>query len=812
MSTYKIHPGIGIARLGNSDTEFYIAPEVPAGLPLECDAQGNPILAPDGSGPVLIKTFKDRQGRIKRQAARFQVFVYDDDRPDGRPLKIGDKVSGGGNHGTLIDIQWRVYLANKKASWYEFRQREGEHGYAKAAVRRNADVADRDRLVIDPGPRSVNTSTRRRASFDRSGDGTYATTFPPPDIAPHGIDTLGEILTDDQGRLLVLGGHGHSGSEKSGPGEPHISDYANNDGWYDDTSDGPVMARLVMYSEQVGQTRYIDVEYPAWVIVGYPRFVPQILDMITMEDVLYDLYLREFAYDTALYGELGSFDSPAKIPAHDRAALNQWKAGRLTWNRDYKPWFYRDIWPILFRPNEFLYLSDILAQSNFPHDQERRGTFNPCLLGQTPKRFETKEQLEKAAAHPDPTTLACLRAEDPNNPALASSKKMAREAQQGEANVETRHGPRRDEEGKPLVQDRNGLWVLDPYGPMRQFLFDLLRRGGEENEFKVEDKVGSRVHNLPLMPLLCGDNPISDVAPAKFLRLTDYQLFVLRQWAEGCFINEMEEGWLDPKTYPVFLPYSVIPPPKTGRQLDQYALSNVLGGAFCPGGEVGWIMRNPSIYWEPYRIKADRAWSDFLQTAAQANSQHGSLLDDVTFAMGDTLSQDNNFHVGLQPGDLTKSMAVPWQADFNECTTQTINITYADWNNIYPESENDLRLKQDEKTWETLWWPAHRPLQSNQLTGFDEKGQPEVTWTTWSQGIQQTNAGDFKMVSEWSRLGFVIRNPYLPPSSAYTPGSGPDSRYYSVERAGTEYIVSPSPKTTAIVNAPISTDKSGDQP
>ena len=39
MATYKIHPGIGIARLGNSDTEFYLAPETPAGLPMECDEQ-----------------------------------------------------------------------------------------------------------------------------------------------------------------------------------------------------------------------------------------------------------------------------------------------------------------------------------------------------------------------------------------------------------------------------------------------------------------------------------------------------------------------------------------------------------------------------------------------------------------------------------------------------------------------------------------------------------------------------------------------------------------------------------------------------
>jgi len=38
-----------------------------------------------------------------------------------------------------------------------------------------------------------------------------------------------------------------------------------NDGWYDDTGGGPVMARLVMFSEEVQKLRYVDVEYPAWV-------------------------------------------------------------------------------------------------------------------------------------------------------------------------------------------------------------------------------------------------------------------------------------------------------------------------------------------------------------------------------------------------------------------------------------------------------------------------------------------------------------------------------------------------------------------
>jgi hypothetical protein len=96
-------------------------------------------------------------------------------------------------------------------------------------------------------------------------------------------------------------------------------------------------------------------------------------------------------------------------------------------------------------------------------------------------------------------------------------------------------------------------------------------------------------------------------------------------------------------------------------------------------------------------------------------------------------------------------------------------------------------MAQQQQTWDTLWWPAHRPLQSNELVGFDAQGQPQLQWTTWSRGIQQTNAGDLKMVSDWWRLGFIIRNPHLPPSSNVmaTPSTSlPDDRYYSVERSG----------------------------
>ena len=729
-TTYKIHPGIGIARLGNSETDFYLAPENPGARPQECDEWGNPRHEADGQTPRLVTQFKDSNGKIKRQAARFQVFVYDDKSPEGRPLRIGDDISGGGNHGTLVDIQWRVYLANKKSGWYEFRQLRGEHGYGSGHARRNAHVtgAERQRLNIDPGPRIVNATDTRRAAFDRRGAGEYATNFPPESLKPHRIDTLGDLVCDNAGRLLVLGGHGNAGSELAGPGQPRAEDYANNDGWYDDISDGPVMARLVMYSKQVSRHRFIDVEYPAWVVVGYPRYAPEILDIVTMDEVLYDMSLKEFAADTRIYGRLGSFDHPERVDVADPESLRHWKAGRLTWNDKEPVCFYRDVWPILFRPNEFNYLCNILAQSNFPHSQVTRGTFHVDHLSVPPKWIH-KSELEKKKKEEDAAPRSSAHLGD-----FAALQAP----------------PRQETKGEEV------LW--DPYYAMRQFLFQLLRLPGEENAFRETGKVKSRFHNLPLMPLLCGDNPLSNYVPSKFLCMTDHQLFLLRQWADGKFVNEIDEGWLDKDKYNPYQPYPR-KAPASGRELDRGVLSNVLGGAFCPGGEVGWVMRNPSIYLEPYRIKADRRFSSFRQTAAQANAQSGDLPpQDYTSYLDFELGDENDFSRGLQPGDLTKHMAVPWQADFNQCTLQPINITYEDWNRINPAGDGDERLAAEEQTWETLWWPAHRPLQAAELLN-ERTGSARMV--NWSQGIPQTDVGNLKMVSDWWKLGFVLRNPFV---------------------------------------------------
>ncbi|QNQ08963.1 LodA/GoxA family CTQ-dependent oxidase [Sphingomonas alpina] len=876
---YRIHPAIGIARLGDSPDGFCITPEGPAQLPIDCDAMGNPA---KGNKPV--KTFKDSKGRIKRQAARFQIYVYDEEHPDGRPLKLNEAIEGGGNQGTLVDIQWRVQLANKKAAWYTFDGLRGEVGYPSDAPLRNPTITDpqeRQKLIIDPGPQTVDHKTRRKASFSRTGNPAYAANFPPTGMQPRDIDTLGDLITDDDGRLLVLAGHGNSGSFASGFGHPRIDTYANSDSWFDDISDGPVMARLVMQAENVGQLRYIDVEYPAWVLAGYPRYAPEVLDMITLEDVVEDMSIREFAYRTDMYGTAGTFAAPQKIDPEDTPALLHWKAGPVQWNPDYRPWFWRDIWPILFRADEFSYFASILQLSNFPHNQSSRGTFDPYRLcippkmaprtlarklaaavdahrsgklletalepslmqldatqapgaadaidiasgplkaaaaafaaavcppidGETPEAFAARWRLIQAEneAAPSPDYAAAHAAwgeavdaaiavvAEAVSPKLKPLLKLARGSSRQEPDAPDRtQNPDEPIESvlRRLAFDyRAGILLdqalgtaraeatTDPGRSYRQYLFDLLRKPGEENSFRLGSNPATRTYHLPLMPLLAGDNPITNKTVSKFLRLTDTQLFMLRQWAKGLFIDEVGAGFV-PDTIDPWQPYKDWTA-TTGRELDRGVLSNGLGGAFCPGGEVTWIIRNPAIWRAPYRIKADPEWYQFQLTAAQQNANRwGAGVGEEGYVsyINDPLSQGSDFTIGLQPGDMTKLSGLPWQADFNECSTQMIDVTYEEWNQLSPDSVGDSLMTQEQRVWETLWWPAHRPMQVYVPAVVD--GKPTLQFRAWARGIPQTSAGDLKMVTEWSKLGFVVRNPQA------ATGPSPDQKYISVEDSG----------------------------
>jgi hypothetical protein len=258
----------------------------------------------------------------------------------------------------------------------------------------------------------------------------------------------------------------------------------------------------------------------------------------------------------------------------------------------------------------------------------------------------------------------------------------------------------------------------------------------------VEDKIYGREK----MPLLAGDNPISNTLPSKFLRLTDTMLFLLKQWAEGKFINEQDEAIDDSQ---------VGQPRQRGVEIDRGVISNVLGGAFCPGGEVGWLLRDPRIYSRAYRIHQNPAYVPAMGSTRAPNPV-------ATFLPAQPLGSGNDLAAGLGPGDITKHMSIPWQADFNECSTQMIDVTYPEWNVVYDDHGQPTTAGQ--KINETLWWPSHRPMQVYRLTGppsiTDPTNGGNYAQGNWAVGVPQTDAGDLKMVTAWKEFGFVVQNPY----------------------------------------------------
>ena len=238
IDSIKIFPSIGIARLGNSTSDFYIGPELP----------GDRTPPPSG--------YKDSQRRIKRQAARFRLFGYESGILK-KEITFAD-----------ADIQWTVKLANTKADWKKFYQ-DGVGGGVEHPNNeiRNVDVSDRASLKITPKPCNI-TEPNQIEKFDT---GKFLGKSVP----------LGEIRADKEGHhLLILGGFGDSDFRGSNPDNKKIR-FADNDGWYDDISDGPVTASVRLN----GTSNWIQAS-PAWVICAPPKFAPQLDNIITLYDAL----------------------------------------------------------------------------------------------------------------------------------------------------------------------------------------------------------------------------------------------------------------------------------------------------------------------------------------------------------------------------------------------------------------------------------------------------------------------------------------------------------------------------------------------
>jgi hypothetical protein len=319
---YEIHPSLGIARVGNSPDSFYLAPDGIGVLPTECDSNGNAILAGDAAEPV--KNFKDSQGQVRRQGARFRLFAYDDAKPSApaREVTLDDP--------SIRKIEWTVHLANKKACWYPFRVFVGDVMFPNNTyqdhnvARRNPGVEDRARqkLIIDPGPRTISDSNQCVAVSRDNIPADYSCGSFPKAQPPLPINALGEIRTDAKGRLIVLGGFGHAS------GSSNVVGLLEGAGWYDDVSDGQVNCKLTLAD---GATVLLN----AWVLVGAPKFAPELVNIITLDDIMFDLAVR----------------CQGLIPD-----MYQTSAG---WNPEYPANFQRDIAPIFNRLADYIWVANV---------------------------------------------------------------------------------------------------------------------------------------------------------------------------------------------------------------------------------------------------------------------------------------------------------------------------------------------------------------------------------------------------------------------------------------------------------------------
>ncbi|HTS25713.1 MAG TPA: LodA/GoxA family CTQ-dependent oxidase [Bryobacteraceae bacterium] len=657
--SYKIHPGLGIARVGNSPAEFYVGPLAPGEVP-----------DPDGG-------FKDKAGRIKRQAAEFRVYGYNKDGVAVKEITADD-----------AEIIWNVHLANRKAEHHQFAGRWWQSQYPEwykenpdQPPLRNQELLDpverAQKLVVDPGPREIKGRGMKGAEFvfdtgtfgplpftvvslGGAEDSTQSTAYrikgsrtgninkiytnpandpgpevaklwaeypnqviPPVALSPKVRVPLGELQTDEDGRLRVLGGLGHSDSviPSNEIGFLCVGNYyANNDYWYDDTSDGPVKATVV--PKNGGPAMQAE---SAWVLVAPPKY-PVAARVLTS---LYDI------------------------------AEETWEKKKGGPAADKRPSFTKDIYPVLERLQQYHWLNKAAFRGHGPGPGQggyflnAQGQPDSPLYKKGPDHSGRKKRIFGRLRPPgllgDPTPTT---ADTPESLKWASALYMPQMSGDG---------------GDTAVPQDNA--PQSPEGVTGSFYVTWLT-----------------------------------------LSATQYDHF--KKWAD----DDFDDDWTG--SAPPVLPIWKYPVSEQPAMIDKGALDPCVGGAFYPGIEITYIATYPETWSGLCRLEASK----------------------------------------FRPGDITRWMALPWQADFSECNTN--------------------------------WWPAARPddvvpeAEYHQIVAnYSEalEGGLEAVLANrvpWARGIPDESPQlDNAMVHAWKDFGFIVPKKY--------PRDGPDAQnvYIEVDRS-----------------------------
>ncbi len=224
----------------------------------------------------------------------------------------------------------------------------------------------------------------------------------------------------------------------------------------------------------------------------------------------------------------------------------------------------------------------------------------------------------------------------------------------------------------------------DPNGPLTQG--EPVFRDGwflEQENFEklhIKDIAGGFDYRKRIFKILrdpedpFGSGNMPDLAGALTLTKTQYARF--KRWSEGAYKDDWDTAW-DQRNPPRNLYYNNPPTiEELPFALTRAALGSAVGGSFNPGIEAGNKVADSNTYEAPFRISRT-----------------------------------------VQPGDITQSLSVPWQADFKLCTQR--------------------------------WWPSARPG-SVLVKGNDGNIDPQQ----WTRSIHS----NMDMVKKWMQLGFLFRD------------------------------------------------------
>lgn len=547
IKSIRIHPGIGIARLGDSD-EFYIGPEAP-GVVVDPGGSGGP--GPNGG------SYRDSKGRLKRQAQRYRVYAYDANN------KVIAELSS--DSSLVRSVRWRVHVRNMKAANYAF---QGAYLFdpdklRNPSIQPGKKPIERDKLIIDPGVHTIGSGqtgpvVMKGDIFAGIDKGTLPGQlrfigFTPKDPskpvevtykAAKGIE-LGQLRLDSKGRLLFVPAPGkgecvttpkvalsnpsETVSPPNGPenGTNPLTNqfaYFNVPGWWDDTCGGEIDVTVTLKDGTVLSTRdnvksasdegTRNAHAGAWIVTAPPKFAPHMYHVVSILDRVYEAFPEAHPY--------------AKQKTN----------------------FYRDVYPIFANAVNYGWVSAEAA-------------------GVTPKT--------KDAAH------------GPKQPGNVLSADY----------MESFTDP--SEKGKQKRQmifvlmrraaGKNGRMVdsLMPPPPQRPTSWK-----SEEFKEPVEDYKMPKLWGSGGKPLQ--NQQLGNDLPDQFLSLTDWQLNHMKNWADGNF----EVGV---PIKPILL--EQLPLAEQPHALDSSALQPTIGGGFHPGIEFPYLIIYREKFAEAFRVNKD---------------------------------------------------------------------------------------------------------------------------------------------------------------------------------------------------------------